>query len=243
MIEVRSLTENNEFLEAVALQKTIWGFEEIELLPVRLFVVATKVGGQVFGAYDKGRMVAFLLAIPGLKPQGNYYLHSHMMGVLSEYRNAGIGRMLKLKQREDALLREITLVEWTFDPLEVKNAFFNIERLGAVVRRYVLNQYGTTTSALHGGLPTDRCVAEWYLNGDRVTGLLDSGELLRPPEAARIEIPTAIQQWKLSDPARAREVQASISTQFQDQFRAGLAVVGFERSEDKGTYILGQWHS
>ncbi len=243
MIEVRSLTENSEFEEAVALQKTIWGFEEIELLPVRLFVVATKVGGQVFGGYDDGRMVAFLLAIPGLKPQGQYYLHSHMMGVLSEYRNAGIGRMLKLKQREEALSRGIGLVEWTFDPLELKNAFFNIERLGAVVRRYVLNQYGTTTSALHGGLPTDRCVAEWYLDGARVTGLLDTGKLERLSEAARIEVPVAIQDWKLSDPARARETQAAISGQFQEHFRAGLAVLGFERSEDKGTYVLGKWHS
>ena len=243
MIKVRSLTENSEFEEAVALQKTIWGFEEIELLPVRLFVVATKVGGQVFGGYDDGRMVAFLLAIPGLKPQGQYYLHSHMMGVLSDYRNAGIGRMLKLKQREEALSRGIFLVEWTFDPLELKNAYFNIERLGAVVRRYVLNQYGTTTSALHGGLPTDRCVAEWYLDDAKVTGLLDSGKLERLPEAARIEVPVAIQDWKLSDPARARETQAAISEQFQEHFRAGFAVLGFERSEDKGTYILGKWHS
>jgi predicted GNAT superfamily acetyltransferase len=243
MIEVRSLNEHREFAEAVALQKTIWGFEEIELLPVRLFVVATKVGGQVFGAFDQGRMVAFLLAIPGLKPGGKYYLHSHMMGVLSEYRNAGIGRLLKLKQREEAIARGIALVEWTFDPLEVKNAFFNIERLGAVVRRYVLNQYGTTTSALHGGLPTDRCVAEWYVDSPRVIQLLDKGSFERPAEAARIEIPNAIQQWKHQDPARAREAQAAISNQFQEHFRAGLAVTGFERAEDKGTYILSKWPS
>jgi predicted GNAT superfamily acetyltransferase len=240
MIEVRSLNEHREFAEAVALQKTIWGFEEIELLPVRLFVVATKVGGQVFGAFDQGRMVAFLL---GLKPGGKYYLHSHMMGVLSEYRNAGIGRLLKLKQREEAIARGIALVEWTFDPLEVKNAFFNIERLGAVVRRYVLNQYGTTTSALHGGLPTDRCVAEWYVDSPRVIQLLDKGSFERPAEAARIEIPNAIQQWKHQDPARAREAQAAISNQFQEHFRAGLAVTGFERAEDKGTYILSKWPS
>jgi len=243
MIEVRSLTEHGEFEEAVALQRTIWGFEEIELLPVRLFVVATKVGGQVFGAFDQGRMVAFLLAIPGLKPGGTYYLHSHMMGVLSDYRNSGIGKTLKLKQREEALTRGIELVEWTFDPLEVKNAFFNIERLGAVVRRYVLNQYGTTTSALHGGLPTDRCVAEWYVGTDRVTDLLGKGTFERPVEEARIEVATAIQTWKQADPARARDAQAVISTQFQDYFRAGLAVVGFERGQDKGTYILGKWQS
>ncbi|WP_031500627.1 GNAT family N-acetyltransferase [Bryobacter aggregatus] len=233
MIEVRPLSSLADFTEAVDLQRTIWGFADLELLPVRLFVVASKVGGQIFGAFDQGRMVAFLLAIPGLKSGGGYYLHSHMMGVLSEYRNAGIGRLLKLKQKEEALSRGITLIEWTFDPLEVKNAFFNIERLGAVVRRYVLNQYGTTTSDLHGGLPTDRCVAEWYL----------AEKIERPAEAARIVVPMAIQDWKKSDPARARQAQAAISDQFQEHFRAGLAVFGFERSETQGTYILGKWHS
>jgi predicted GNAT superfamily acetyltransferase len=160
MIEVRALTEQSELQEGVRLQREIWGFAEIELLPVRLFVVATKVGGHVFGAFDGERMIGFLLAIPGIKQGGMSYLHSHMMGVLPEYRNKGVGRMLKLRQREEALALGVQLVEWTFDPLELKNAFFNIERLGAVVRRYVLNQYGTTTSRLHGGLPTDRCIAE-----------------------------------------------------------------------------------
>ena len=130
MIELRALTETRQFQEAVELQKTVWGFNDVELLPVRFFVVATKVGGQAFGAYDGQRMVGFLLAIPGLKPGGGSYLHSHMLGVLAEYRNKGVGRMLKLRQREDALARGIGLVEWTFDPLELKNAFFNMERLG-----------------------------------------------------------------------------------------------------------------
>ena len=166
MITIRALTTHPEFNAAVRLQQEIWGFDEIELLPVRLFVVATKIGGQAFGAYDGERMVGFCLAIPGLKPGGKYYLHSHMLGVRREYRNAGVGRMLKLRQREDALSRGIDLIEWTFDPLEIKNAYFNMERLGAIVRRYVLNQYGTTSSHLHGGLPTDRCTAEWWLDSE-----------------------------------------------------------------------------
>src|SRR5580692_11432685 len=116
MIELRPLTESREFHEAVELQKRVWGFDDVELLPVRLFVVATKVGGQVFGAYDGGRMIAFVLSIPGLKADGGTYLHSHMLGVLPEYRNQGVGRMLKLKQRDEALARGIRLIEWTFDP-------------------------------------------------------------------------------------------------------------------------------
>ena len=240
MIELRTLTESRQYAEAVELQKTVWGFSDIELLPVRLFVVATKVGGQAFGAYDGSRMVAFLLAIPGLKPGGGTYLHSHMLGVLAEYRNQGVGRMLKLKQREDALARGIRLVEWTFDPLELKNAFFNMERLGAIVRRYVENQYGTTTSPLHGGLPTDRCVAEWWLSTPHAEAVL-AGHVPARKVEERVEVPAEIDEIRRSEPRRARDIQKSLGARLTSGFDRGLAVIGFERSEEAGTYLLGRW--
>src|SRR5258708_9198532 len=134
-------------------------------------------------------MIGFALAIPGLKPGGHTYLHSHIAGVLPEYRNYGIGRRLKLRQREDAIPRGIDLIEWTFDPLEIKNAYFNIERLGAVVRRFVRNQYGVTTSHLHGGLPTDRCVAEWWIASPRAKAIIAGEKFERNPVEARITIP------------------------------------------------------
>jgi predicted GNAT superfamily acetyltransferase len=243
MIEVRVLSEYNDLAEAVRLQKEIWGFEEIELLPVRLFVVATKIGGQVLGAFEGSKMIGFCLCIPGLKPGGETYLHSHMMGVLSAYQNRGIGRLLKSEQRVDALSRGIGLIEWTFDPLELKNAFFNIERLGAVVRRYVLNQYGTTSSHLHGGLPTDRCVAEWYIGSPRVELTLEGRVSPRHEVAARISIPVDIADIRKTDPRRARDIQLSVSEQFMMQFEKGLAVIGFERSPQAGTYLLGTWES
>jgi predicted GNAT superfamily acetyltransferase len=242
MIELRHIQALPDLTEAVRLQKVIWGFEDIELLPVRLFVVATKVGGQAIGAFDGSKMVAFLLAIPGLKPAGKYYLHSHMMGVLADYRNAGVGRMLKLKQREQAMERGIELIEWTFDPLEIKNAFFNIERLGAVVRRYVLNQYGTTTSHLHGGLPTDRCVAEWYISSERVN-LMQSGQPKPLYEiVGRISVPADIEILRHTDGARAREIQKRVSDQFGEMLDKGWTVTGFERSDDAGTYLLSPDH-
>jgi predicted GNAT superfamily acetyltransferase len=240
MIEARPLTESRQFEEAVELQRRVWGFEDIELLPVRMFVVASKVGGQAFGAYDGDRMIAFLLAIPGLKRGGVSYLHSHMLGVLAEYRNRGVGRMLKLKQREDALARGIELVEWTFDPLELKNAFFNLERLGAIVRRYVENQYGTTTSPLHGGLPTDRCVAEWWLGSAHAQAILAG----QPPARAvveRVEVPADIDAIRHAEPKRAREIQRSLGRRLTDGFSRGLAVIGFEHSAQAGTYLLGKW--
>jgi predicted GNAT superfamily acetyltransferase len=241
MIEVRALTTHAEFAAAVKLQQEIWGFDEIELLPVRLFVVANKVGGQVFGAFDGDRMVGFCLSIPGLKKGGEFYLHSHMLGVRPEYRNSGVGRLLKLQQREEALGRGIDLIEWTFDPLELKNAYFNMERLGAIVRRYVMNQYGTTSSHLHGGLPTDRCTAEWWLKSPRVLAILNGSDYGRPPVLERISIPAEISQIRETDPQRAREIQLRVSDEFQDAFDRDLAVIGFERSEAAGTYLLGTW--
>lgn len=240
-LELRALTTIPEFEEAVELQKVIWGFADIELLPRRLFVVANKIGGQTLGAFDGSRMVAFLIAIPGVKSKGSYYLHSHMLGTLKEYRDRGLGKKLKLMQREDALQRGFQLVEWTFDPLEIKNAFFNIERLGAIVRRYVPNQYGTTSSHLHGGLPTDRCVAEWWIDSPRVNSLLAATPEPRPQVEARIPVPANIADLRVSDPKQARAIQQEISDQFQLHFRAGLAVIGFENTPEAGIYLLGNY--
>ena len=135
------------------------------------FIVAEKIGGQVIGAFDDGKLVAFALSVPGARG-GHSYLHSQMLAVSAEYRNAGLGRRIKFFQREDALACGFELIEWTFDPLEIKNAYLNIERLGAIARRYSVNQYGFTSSPLQGGLPSDRLVAEWWLKSKRVEYLL-----------------------------------------------------------------------
>jgi predicted GNAT superfamily acetyltransferase len=240
-IEIRQLERREDFDLAVKLQREIWGFDEIDLLPLRLFVVASKIGGQVLGAFDDSKMVGFCLCIPGVKGGAKPYLHSHMMGVAPEYRNAGVGRALKLKQREYALASGLDLIEWTFDPLEIKNAFFNIERLGAIVRRYVHNQYGTTSSHLHGGLPTDRLVAEWWIASERAGAAAQSHSYQGPAIEARISVPADINEMRKRERQRAREVQARIGEEFDSCFRNDLAVVGFEKNSESGTYLLGKW--
>jgi predicted GNAT superfamily acetyltransferase len=239
-ITIAQLHAEKPFREAVALQKTIWGFDDIELLPVRLFVVADKIGGHAFGAFDKRRMIAFCLAIPGLKPGGKSYLHGHMLGVLPEYRNLGIGRTLKLRQREEAIGRGIDLIEWTFDPLEIRNAWFNMERLGAIVRRYVRNQYGTTSSHLHGGLPTDRCIAEWHLRSDRVEAAIAGRPVPRPEIAERIDLPADIAEIRRDHPERARAIQSNAADRFEECFAQNLAVVGIEKTAVHGAYLFGK---
>ena len=235
-IEIRQLFQLAEFEEVLALQKSIWSFADIELLPLRFLVVVSKVGGHVFGAYDGPRMIGFCFAIPGIKPDGRPYLHSHMLGVLPEYRNLAIGRNLKLRQREDALSRGIQVIEWTFDPLELKNAFLNIEKLGAIVRRYNENQYGTTSSPLHGGLPTDRCIAEWWIATPRAEGHRGHGTI-----AERITYPVDIARIREEEPERAREIQKTNACKFLNAFAQGLAVTGFERTATEGTYLLEPW--
>lgn len=242
-IEIQQLSKLSEFAEVVRLQREIWGFNDVELLPLRLFVVASKIGGQVLGAFDAGKMVAFCLCIPGLKPSGKYYLYSHMLGVLPAYRNTGLGRKMKLEQRTYALAAGMSLIEWTFDPLELKNAFFNIERLGAIARRYVHNQYGTTSSHLHGGLPTDRLVSEWWIQSRRVEDLLAEGSLDRPRVDARISLPNNIAEIRNEQSKAARQLQRDLATQFDAKFRSGLTVIGFERDDKAGTYLLGEWQS
>jgi predicted GNAT superfamily acetyltransferase len=222
------------------LQQTIWGFDDIEMLPLRSFVVYEKIGGQLFGAYHGDEMVAFLIAVPGIKPGPRPYLHSHMLGVLPAWRNAGIGRRLKLRQRQEALERRIELIEWTFDPLELKNAFFNLERLGAVVRQYSENQYGVTASPLHGGLPTDRCIAEWWIDSQRTRAVL-AGEMVARRVEERIVFPADIARIRSQDPGRAREIQKTNGEKFQRAFERGLAVTGFERSQTEGIYLLEPW--
>ena len=160
-----------EFEACVRVERAVWKSSDIDVVPIPLFVVASETGGQVLGAFHGKDLVGFTLAIAGWRAR-KPFLHSHMTAVLDGYRDHGVGRRLKLYQREDALARGIALVEWTFDPLVTKNAYFNFMRLGAIARRYLPNVYGITTSPLHGSLPTDRLVAEWHLRSDRVRRVL-----------------------------------------------------------------------
>src|SRR5579862_5475780 len=172
---IRKCHNLDEISACVSLQKEVWNFADAELVPLRMFVVAEKIGGQIIGAFDDGQLVAFAVSLPGSRG-GHSYLHSQMLAVRAEFRNAGVGRQIKLFQREDALARGFELIEWTFDPLEIKNSYLNIERLGAITRRYNINQYGITSSPLQGGLPSDRLIAEWWLRSRRVETLLATGK-------------------------------------------------------------------
>jgi predicted GNAT superfamily acetyltransferase len=241
-LEIRKCRGVEEFEACVRMQKEVWNFADSDLVPLRMFVVADKIGGQVIGCFGGKELIGFALSIPGSR-SGHPYLHSHMLAVRQDYRNQGIGRQLKLAQREDALAHNFELMEWTFDPLEIKNAYLNIERLGAIARRYTINQYGMSSSPLQGGLPTDRLVAEWWLRSKRVQQIL-AGSRPKFATGRAIDVPAQIYEWKASpdNRERAKEVQGRNREQFLQSFAAGLAVLGYERDQiGNGKFLLGRW--
>jgi predicted GNAT superfamily acetyltransferase len=251
-VEIRECVTLEELSACVRLQGETWGYEGNDIIPRRAFVVARHVGGQVIGAFARegGKLVGFAMALPGVKQLGpgksgvaEAYLHSHMLAVEADWRNAGLGQRLKLAQREEALGRGLDRMEWTFDPLEGKNAFLNISRLGVVVQRYLPDFYGVSSSRLQNGLPTDRLLAEWCLDSSRVASRI-AGEGQAPPQVKeRIVIPAAVSEWKAAGEMwRVLEVQRENRRQFEDAFAAGLAVVGFERdAHGNGIYELAEW--
>ncbi len=240
-IVIRECSSIEEFRECVALQRTVWGFADADLIPTRFLVVTRKVEGQVIGAFDAtGKLVGFCLSVPGLRGT-SCYLHSHMLGVLPEFRGHGLGRRLKLAQRRNALARGIRLIEWTFDPLEGWNAYLNLEKLGAVARCYVVNHYGISSSPLHRSLPTDRLVAEWWLDSPRVVACTEEEDSPKPPRniRRRIAVPLARSIEESGNSSELASVQLATRRQFQEAFHSGLAAVGFEVQRGTGDYLLG----
>jgi predicted GNAT superfamily acetyltransferase len=242
-IKIAPLTEHADFDRAAEIQDAVWSYEPSARMSQKAFLLATQIGGQVMGAFAGDTMVGYAMSLPGIR-NGHAYLHSHHLAVLSQWRNAGVGRRLKLAQRDEALARGIELIEWTFDPLEIPNAHLNIAKLGAVIRRYRRNFYGESSSPLHGGLPTDRVFAEWWLASDRVERAL-RGEQPQMEITEHVDVPAAIYEWKATPEKRdaARAVQQANAMALESAFERGLAVLGYRRNENgDGSFLLGKWN-
>jgi predicted GNAT superfamily acetyltransferase len=259
VILIRECSGFDELEACVQMQVETWGYDQSDVIPRKAFLVMQKIGGQIIGAFDTSMpgtspqgeprsLVGFAMSLPGVKaPEKNEaeprpYLHSHMLAVREAYRNRGLGAQLKLEQRREALARGIRYMEWTFDPLEIKNAFLNIHKLGAVACGYRVNFYGVSSSRLQGGLPTDRLLAEWRLDSPRVQAILAGGQPASNHIEERIQVPASIYEWKASerDRERALAVQLENRRKFQHAFSRGLAVLGFVRdTQGNGIFELG----
>jgi len=255
-VQFRECAGFDELQACVQIQIATWGYDETDVIPRKTFLLAQKIGGQVIGAFDSGfsnglvegtgkSLVGFAMSLPGVKTIDGMavpYLHSHMLAVLDSHRNRGLGAQLKWQQRSDALSRGIRHMEWTFDPLEIKNAFLNIHRLGATASEYRADFYGVSSSRLQGGLPTDRLLAVWDLDSPRVQGIFAQLPALPQPIKVRILIPAEISTWKHNAATRERAlaVQLEIREKFRQAFSQGLTVIGFSRDLDgNGVFELG----
>jgi predicted GNAT superfamily acetyltransferase len=232
LITVRPLHTIPEFKLCVQVAREVWADADLDTEPHVTYVIAHHTGGQVLGAFDGATMVGFTKAYVGLHDHTPYF-HSHMAAVLPSYRDRGIGRLLKLVQREDALRRDIRLIEWTFDPLETKNAHFNFNRLGGISRRYIPDFYGITTSPLHRGIPTDRLLVEWRLDSPRVIAAI--GNLApAPPCPAQIHLPKATHDELIQHQSRLR-------SEFTGWFAKGYAATALRQSPSGVDYCLSPY--
>lgn len=234
-IEIRHCETIEDYKKCVELEFLTWG--EAITVPTGLFVVAHHTGGQVLGAFEGNTLAGFTMAFAGKRGE-HIFLHSHMAAVRPEYQDRGVGRALKLAQRVEAMKSGYKSVEWTYDPLELKNGRFNLVRLGAVARRFIPNCYGITDSPLHLGLPTDRLVAEWWLDSERVKQIVAGSPPRVSDRAVRVSLPASIAQLKAEDRIAGERVQREAREQFQRRFAEGYVATSLEFGEANVDYIL-----
>jgi len=208
MMTYRDLTTREEFEGVVDLERHIWGPGYDDVVPVPILTVTVMRGGILIGAFEEARLVGFVYSMPGLK-DGAPMQWSHMLGVVDEFRSFGVGRRLKLLQRERALAMKIDLVEWTYDPMQAMNAHLNFAKLGVIAQEYEENVYGESQSPLHRGNPTDRFVAEWHIRDARVQQRLDPAYVaLRAGDVA--DVPRLNRAAPLADLPECTDVDLAV---------------------------------
>jgi len=269
-VQIRRAKGLEDYQAVLELEKRVWGYTETDdLAAVPILMIANRFGGSVLIARESsGRFVGFSMANLGWTRQKKLFWWSHMTAVLEEYRNRDIGLRLKMRQREEAQAAGIDEIQWTFDPLQALNAHFNIHKLGVIVREHEENVYGYSTSPLHHGLPTDRFIAEWHLNSDRVRERLsgakhplilrdfdrilrintpDSEPNLRSEESPLLlEIPASISKLKQTDAAQATDWQDKIRAASQHYFKAGYTITDFilvDQPLPQAFYVLEKGNS
>ncbi|MBV9242857.1 MAG: GNAT family N-acetyltransferase [Acidobacteria bacterium] len=244
-IEIRECTTIAEFTECVQIQREVFALPESELSPVRHLVVTKNAGGFSLGAWDGDRLAGFTLSVPAYI-NGRRAYYSHMTGIRAEYQSLGLGARMKWAQRERALSEGIDYIRWTFEPVKARNAFFNLEKLGAVAREYRANFYGTdygTVPELEGkrlGIDSDRLMADWELRDPRVESLAAGETPLKAAIMPEAEIVTVSDWLQLidQDVEQAKAEQLRIRSEFQGAFARGLAARGFRRDAEKPSFLL-----
>lgn len=241
-IIIRECQTLDELKACVALQREVFALPEIEISPVRHFIVSKNAGGFTLGAYDKGELIGFVLSISAVL-RGERAIYSHMTAVRKGYQGSGIGARLKWAQRERALSEGIQYIKWTFQPVLARNAFFNLEKLGAEIREYEPNFYGTDYPAGQSdgnpGIDSDRLFAEWHLSSAKAKALAAGEDFNETrPLLEEIEIPNNWDELVANDPRKAIEEQTRIKDSFKAAFASGMVCRGFRRDAERPAYLL-----
>ena len=242
-IEIRECTTFEELSACVQLQRDVFALPEIEISPVRHLIVTKNAGGFSLGAFADGKLIGFVLSVPAFL-DGEKAYYSHMTAVLQNFQSYGIGAKLKWAQRERALQDGVKFIKWTFQPVQARNAFFNLEKLGAIVKYYESNFYGTDYATSHDlegklGLDSDRLFAEWQLESGKVKALAKGEKFVETAEAKlTIEIPNNWSNLIKDDLARAIAEQNRIKNEFQKAFAEGLVCKSFLRDEAHPRYLM-----
>ncbi|MBX8635592.1 MAG: hypothetical protein KIS30_06110 [Thermoplasmata archaeon] len=257
MTDIKEISEPEEMKKIFPVASSAWGMEKPESLISDVLNAMRFHGGLVLGAYDGERLIGFQFSFIGRK-NSTFYLYSHMTGVLEEKKYAGTGFMLKTAQKEWAMQKGYSIVVWTFDPLMSLNGNFNIRKLGAIGRTYLVNFYGTMTDRLNTGVETDRFVAEWWIHRNRVPSAFEPEQYARADETVEIasgmrritsisfpdensvvvEIPAdfiAVKKHSLELAAEWREKTRQI---FRTMFMRGYAVTSFTGADGRSYYLL-----
>jgi predicted GNAT superfamily acetyltransferase len=260
-VRIRLLRSNADFHACVDLQRHVWGFEQGEIVPSTLLHVVDYVGGLCAGAFDvNDNLLGFVFGITGVR-DGALAHWSHMLGVHESARNLGVGRMLKEYQRSAMAAIGVTRIYWSFDPLMAKNAYFNINRLGALVTEYVPDMYGTTASPLHLGMATDRLIVRldtaavprtlMKVSSDHGLPILTPFPRLNDvtlsvgdwsPELVLIEMPTEVLEVLERSPGSAQTWRLAVRDHFRWALKRGYSVTGVFRnaSTDRAFYVLSR---
>jgi len=244
-IQIRECTTIDEFDSCIRLQREVFGLPELEISPRRHLIVSRQAGGWTLGAFVADQLVGFVHHLAAVR-ENTVFGYSHMMAVAREYQNKGVGARLKWSQRERAMNEGRNFIKWTWDPMQARNAYFNLNRLGVTVRSYAANFYGTdyATSPLPEGTPppgidSDRLFAEWQLNSAKVTKLAQGAGPTADIAAARtIQIPADWNSLCALDARAARTEQLRVRAEFQDAFATGLECAGFDRAAEPPQYLL-----
>lgn len=243
-ITIREVSAVEDLGECVRLQRAVFGVPDLEVSPVRHLIVTKNAGGFTLGAFAANRLVGFVLSVAAFRG-AERALYSHMTAVANDFQNRHVGARLKWAQRQRALGENIKFIKWTFQPVQARNAFFNLERLGVEIKSYAANFYGTDYSIQRAqpeklGLDSDRLFAEWNLENEKVAALSNGERFEEPGEEVvkTIEIPNDWNALLEKNPRAAIAEQTRVKEEFQTAFGENLICRRFVRDEKTPKYLL-----